>query len=126
MTAAAAREGRFTAVFANGKDAAAFYARITGQAGSVYTGEISPPSAWSAKDITINRKGGRIVTWAYDGPIPLDAPAWDSPGAPPRWAEYWASMAETVGFYGSSFGEPPSGAGRYAATLNGRVCPASM
>jgi hypothetical protein len=121
-----ARAGRFTAVFARGADAAAFLARITGQAGSPYTSQPDAPGAWYARDARVNRKGGRTVTWAYDGPGPLDGPAWDSPDAPPRWHDYWVSMAETVGFYGSTFGEPPWGAGARTATLNGRACPASM
>jgi hypothetical protein len=124
--AAEAREGRFQAVFPRAQDAQAFFDRITGKAPSPYSGRADGPGAWSAKDIKQNRKGGRIVTWAYDGPVPLNAPAWEGENAPPRWHDYWVLMAEPVGFYGSTFGEPPYGAGRRTATLNGRSCPASM
>jgi hypothetical protein len=35
-------------------------------------------------------------------------------------------MAETVGYYGSTFGEPPFGTGKRTAYLNGRAGQASM
>jgi hypothetical protein len=102
-----ARAGRFTAVFTRSSDAASFYARLTA----------SPDDFWTT-DVRRNRANGRTVTWQATGR------AFDSNGR--DIIGYWQDMCETVGFYGSTFGEPPFGAGRRIATLNGRPCPASM
>jgi hypothetical protein len=83
---------------------------------AVFTGE--PAKNWVVPgSVKLNRAGGRQVSWT---------------AAPEAFAGtegifgYWTSMAEMVGYYGSTFGEPPFGTGRRTATLNGRPCPASM
>jgi hypothetical protein len=103
---AAAREGKFTAVFARGSDAAAFYARIT--SGEFY-----------AANVKLNRKGGRTVTFELGREVADE-------GGKPGWRVYWDDMTETVGYYGSTFGEYPNNAGRVTAYLNGLAGPASM
>lgn len=114
----------FEAVFTRGPDATAFYDRLT-----------ADPAAFYTANVTRNRKGGRIVRWDLDEDArdtalkALAARYPDSdyvPAATEDPAEYLAGMCETVGYYGSTFGEPPFGTGRRTATLNGRPCPASM
>lgn len=102
-----ARAGRFTAVFARAADAGEFYARLAANPDDFYTSEVKR-----------NRANGRIVTWQATGRA-FNANGRDILG-------YWLDMTETVGYYGSTFGEPPFGADRRTATLNGRPCPASM
>lgn len=115
---AAARRGEFTAVFPRGTDAADFVARITGKAPSPWTGRIDPPGSWYVTDVRQTPAGrGRTVTWkataqAFDGTDGITG--------------YWNDMCLTVGSYGSTFGEPPWGAGKRTAYLNGRACPAEM
>lgn len=122
----AAKAGYFRAVFPDRDSAAAFYARITGAAPNPWTGQYDRPGAWYVTDVAMNRRGGRIVTFRRDREVP------DEPGIPgltaprPGWQTYWQDMALTVGSYGSTFGEPPTGAGRKTATLNGMPCPAEM
>jgi hypothetical protein len=117
---AAARRGEFTAVFPRGADARDFYERITGNAPSPYSGRVDPPGAWYVSDVKLNRKGGRIVTWQ------ATAQALADEAGQPGWQTHWDGMCLTVGMYGSTFGEPPFGAGRRTAYLNGRACPAEM
>lgn len=112
---AAAAEGKFIASFPRARDAAAFYARVME----------APERDWRATGVRMNRKGGRIVTWqatraAFAEHFTADGTAASGIG------RYWMDMAETVGYYGSSFGELPIGACCCTATLNGRACPASM
>ena len=109
---AAAAEGKFIASFPRARDAAAFYARVME----------APERDWNAADVRMNRKGGRIVTWQATE----DAFAKDGCPGPQGIFRYWMDMSDTVGYYGSSFGELPIGAGRRTATLNGRACTASM
>jgi hypothetical protein len=97
--------GEFTAQFTNSRDAEAFRARLAGDPDGFH---VEPDS------VKLNRKGGCRVTWTV------------AAFAVPNLHEYELGMAETVGYYGSTFGEPPFGAGRRTATLNGRACPASM
>jgi hypothetical protein len=104
--AAASRAGHFTAVFPSAATARDFFERVSAD----------PAASWNASDV---RRNGKTVTWENDRE-PADE------GSQPGWLSYWLSMCETVGYYGSSFGEPPSGRGRKTAYLNGRACPASM
>ena len=112
--AAASRAGHFTAVFPSASSARDFFARLSG-ADPRYPDE-TPARSWNARDVRCN---GKTVTWENDR-VPADE------GSQPGWSVYWLDMAETVGYYGSSFGEPPYGRGRKTAYLNGRACPASM
>jgi hypothetical protein len=105
--AADARNGEFTAVFPRAKDAGDFCDRITGDSG------------FYAADVKRNRANGRVVTFRCDPMRPDE-------GSEPGWSVYWTDMCETVGYYGSTFGEPPWGSGKHTATLNGRPCLASM
>jgi hypothetical protein len=102
------RAGKFTAVFTRGADAKAFYDRLAAK-----------PEADRAVpgSVKLNRKGGRQVSWqAAPGAFEGDEGIF----------RYWADMAETVGYYGSTFGEPPFGTGARTAYLNGRPGTASM
>lgn len=118
---AAAKRGEFTAVFPRGADAAAFAARITGQAPSPYSGRIDPPGSWYVTDVKQTPAGdGRTVTWQATAEALADR------GGEPGWSSTWNDMCLTVGSYGSTFGEPPYGAGARTAYLNGRACPAEM
>ena len=105
--------GRFTAVFTRGADAKAFYDCL-----------VANPEAEYAEPgtVTLNRKGGRQVSWQAGPKAFEDHHRDDSPGI----FQYWADMAETVGHYGSTFGEYPNRAGARTATLNGRPCPPEM
>ncbi len=105
---AEAKAGRFTAVFATSADAQAFYERLSGE-----------PAGFYARSIRRNRANGRVVMWERDREVP------DELGRP-GWEVYWTDMCETVGYYGSTFGEPPFGTGKRTAYLNGRAGPASM
>jgi hypothetical protein len=109
---AAAAEGRFIACFPRAADAADFYARLME----------APERDWRATGVAMNRKGGRVVTWQATA----EAFTKDSCAGPQGIFRYWMDMSDTVGYYGSTFGEPPTGAGRRTATLNGRACTASM
>lgn len=108
MTRAAdAVAGKFTAVFTRGSDAKAFFERLAGDPAGF---RVAPDS------LRLNRKGGREVSWQA-------APdAFGGEGI----VRYWDSMAETVGYYGSTFGEPPFGRGRRTAYLNGQPGTACM
>jgi hypothetical protein len=102
------KAGIFTAEFTRGADALAFLTRLAGEPEGFY---VKPGS------VRLNRKGGRLVTWEA-------APeAFQHSGG---MFGYWQSMAETVGYYGSTFGEPPTGAGKRTACLNGMPGPAVM
>lgn len=113
----AAKAGQFVAEFPDSKRAAAFFERLTGD-----------PDGFYAKDIQRNRANGVLVSWEVD--LSVREPALTARGVDPvppfGWHDYWVSMCETVGYYGSSFGEPPWGSGAKTAYLNGRACPASM
>jgi len=108
----AARTGKFTAVFTRGQDAKAFYDRL---AASPEDDHVEPGS------VQLNRKGGCQVSWQAAASAFEDHGQDDSSGI----FRYWAVMAETVGCYGSTSGEPPNGTGARTAYLNGRPGPAS-
>lgn len=107
-----ARRGRFVAEFAGAAEAAAFYARLERDLAGF---RVAPGT------LRRNRANGRLVAWEAE-------PAWveGTEYGEPRWVTYWNSLAETVGYYGSTFGEPPFGTGRRTARLNGRAGPACM
>ena len=109
----AVKTGKFTAVFTRGQDAKAFYDRLAANPEADY---VEPAT------IKLNRKGGRQMSWQAGPEAFEDHGRDDSPGI----FQYWADMAETVGFYGSTFGEPSSGTGRRTAYLNGRAGRARM
>jgi hypothetical protein len=96
--------GEFTAQFTNSTDAEAFRARLAGDPDGFHADPAS---------VKLNRKRGCQVRWTATDQVK-------------NLHEYELGMAETVGYYGSTFGEYPFGAGRRTATLNGRACPASM
>lgn len=109
--------GEFTAVFPDGERARQFFERVSGK-----------PEDWNAEpgSVRLNRKGGRQVSWKA-APAAWRNTTFDANPTPELGIRgYWVSMAETVGYYGSSFGEPPWGTGRKTAYLNGMACPASM
>jgi hypothetical protein len=108
------KAGKFTAKFTNGEDAKRFYDRLVANPASDH---VEPDS------IRLNRKGGRLVSWQANERAFGDQRRNDGQEGI---FQYWMDMAETVGYYGSSFGEPPTGAGRYTAYLNGMPGPASM
>jgi hypothetical protein len=109
--AADAREGRFTAVFARHADAAAFLARISGEEAGF---QVDSGTA------RLNRKGGLRVSWQA-------APAaFADRGEGNPILRYWQDMSETVGYYGSTFGEYPFNSGARTAYLNGRAGQACM
>lgn len=110
---AAAKAGKFTAVFPDAATAKAFYDRLS--AGGFYV-----------TDVKRNRSNGRIVTFTATEQAYQNTTYAANPDRTQAIMGYWTSMAETVGYYGSTFGEPPSGAGARTATLNGRPCPATM
>jgi hypothetical protein len=97
--------GRFTATFARSEDAQAFYERLTGT-----------DDFW-VKNVRRNRANGKIVTFEA-----TEKAFQHSEGI----LGYWQDMAETVGYYGSTFGEPPYGSGKRTAYLNGMPGPATM
>jgi hypothetical protein len=105
--------GSFTAVFTRGADAKRFYDRLVAHP----AGDYAVPES-----ITLNRKGGRMVSWQAAPKAFEDHGRDSSPGI----FQYWADMAETVGSVGSTFGEPPFGAGRRTAYLNGMPGQAEM
>lgn len=105
--------GRFTAVFTNGEDAKRFYDRLVAKP----EGDYAVPES-----ITLNRRGGRRVSWQAAPKAFEDHGRDSSPGI----FQYWADMADTVGSYGSTFGEPPFGTGARTAYLNGRPGQAEM
>ena len=93
------RAGKFTAVFARGEDAKAFYDRLS-----------TAPAAdlALAGSVKLNRKGGRQVSWQ----AATEAFQAENRDEDPDGGEifrYWQDMAETVGYYGSTFGEPRPG-----------------
>ena len=108
-----ARAGKFTAVFTRGPDALAFHERLTADPAGFY---VVPGS------LHLNRKGGRLVTWEAAPGAFEDHGRGGGAGI----IQYWHDMADTVGHYGSSFGEPPTGAGSRTAHLNGIPCQAEM
>jgi hypothetical protein len=63
-----------------------------------------------------NRKGGCRVSWQA-APSAFEDHGQDGTSAIFR---YWAAMAETVGHYGSTSGEPPYSSGARTAYLKGR------
>src|SRR5690348_1858310 len=103
------REGRFEAVFPDAESAGDFYERL-----------MRNPAGDHALNVKRNCANGRTVTWTTEV-LPVTDPLRMRPVI-----EYWLSMCETVGYYGSTFGEPPFGTGKKTAYLNGRPCPASM
>jgi hypothetical protein len=107
------KAGRFTAIFTNGADAKRFYDRLAANTASNY---VVPDS------VKLNRKGGRQVSWQAAPRAFEDHGRDSSPGI----FQYWADMADTVGSYGSTFGEPPFGAGARTAYLNGMPGQAEM
>ncbi len=107
------KAGRFTAVFTRGEDAKAFHDRLVAEAEGFH---VVPGS------VALNRKGGRQVSWQAAPKAFQDHGRDGSPGI----HQYWADMADTVGHYGSTFGEPPFGTGKRTAYLNGRPGQASM
>jgi hypothetical protein len=108
------KAGKFTAVFPNGKapSAGRFYDRLTNDP----DGDFVVPGS-----VTRNRANGLRVSWQASERAFEDHKRDDSPGI----FQHWADMCETVGYYGSTTGEPPWGAGAKTATLNGRPCPPS-
>jgi hypothetical protein len=109
----AVKAGQFTAVFTRGDDAKAFYDRLVAEPEGFH---VEPGS------VKFNRKGGRQVSWQAGARAFEDHHRDDSPGV----LQYWADMAETAGYYGSTFGEPPFGTGQRTACLNGRPGQACM
>ena len=109
----AAKAGKFTAVFTRGTDAKAFHDRLVAEPEGFH---VEPGS------VRLNRKGGRQVSWQAAPKAFEDHGRDGSPGI----FQYWADTAETVGFYGSTFGEPPFGTGKRTAYLNGLAGQASM
>ena len=108
----AAKAGRYVATFDRSADAAAFYERLAADAHGFYVVHGT---------LRRNRANGRLVAWQAD-PSRIRGDEYGEP----RWLTYWNGMAVTVGFYGSTFGEPPFGTGRRTAYLNGRAGPAVM
>jgi hypothetical protein len=108
----AAKAGKFTAVFARGQDAKVFCDRLAASPGDDH---VEPGS------VQLNRKGGCQVSWQAAASAFEEHGQDDCSGI----LRYWAVMAETVGCYGSTSGEPPNGTGARTAYLNGRPGPAS-
>lgn len=106
------KAGRFTARFPTAKRAEAFCNRI--REGGFYV-----------TDVKRNRANGRVVTFTATEPAYRNTIYAAAPDRTQGIMGYWTSMCETVGYYGSSPGEPPYGAGATTATLNGRPCPPS-
>jgi hypothetical protein len=104
---AAAEAGKFTAVFTRGQDAKAFYDHL-----------VASPEGDHVEhgSVQLNRKGGCQVSWQA-APGAFEDHGRDGTSGIFR---YWAVMAETVGCYGSTSGEPLSGTGARTAYLNGR------
>ena len=109
----AVKAGKFTAVFTRSQDAKAFYDRLVANPEADY---VEPGT------VKLNRKGGRQVSWQAAPRAFEDHGRDDSPGI----VQYWADMTDTVGHYGSTFGEYPNRAGARTACLNGRPCPPEM
>ena len=106
------RAGRFTAVFPNSRTAGRFFDRLTSDPDGEYA---------EADSIKRNRANGKIVTWTSTAKAFQDHLRDSQEGI----FQHWADLCELVGYYGSTSGEPPWGAGAKTAFLNGRQCPPS-
>jgi len=107
---AAARRGEFTAEFPCHAYARQFADRLAG-------GDF-----W-VTDVALNRRNGRIVTFKATGKAWTCNRLAENPDRTQGITGYWLDMADTVGYYGSTPGEPPFHTGARTAYLNGHPCP---